>query len=146
MVIPALAFCDFDSVSRLPQPKRYTQHFLDLSIHIRQRRLELQVSQDDLAQQLDVTKETISYWETKQINPDITQFPKIIAFLGYIPFDDETDTLGGKIKAYRYSNGLSQRKLALLLGVSFTAIKSWEENEFTPTPVHHKQLTELLGI
>jgi len=108
--------------------------------------MELQVSQDDLAQLLGVTKDTVVYWETKQIAPDITQFPKIIAFLGYNPFEDETGALGGKIKEYRYLHGLSQRKLASLLGVSFSAIKSWEENEFTPTIEHQKQLNELLGI
>jgi len=145
-MIPALAFCDFDAVRRLPQPKRNTEHLLDLSNHIRQRRMELQMSRDDLAQLLDVTKDTVVYWETKQIAPNIMQLPKILAFLGYNPFEDETGTLGGKIKEYRYRNGLSQRKLASLLAVSVSAIKSWEENAFKPTSEHQERLKELLGI
>jgi len=145
-MIPALAFCDFDAVRLLPQPKRRTEQLLDLSNHIRQRRMELEMSLDDLAQLLGVTKDTVVYWETQQIAPNITQLPKIIAFLGYNPFEDETGTFGGKIKEYRYRNGLSQRKLASLLAVSVSALKSWEENAFTPTIEHQKVLSELLGI
>jgi DNA-binding XRE family transcriptional regulator len=145
-VIPALAFCDFDAVRQLPPLKRYVASFLDLATHIRQRRIDLRLSQDDLAELFGVTKDTIVYWETQQIAPDITKFPMILAFLGYNPLAGETDTLAGKLKQYRYVHGLSQRKLARQLGVSFTALKSWEENEFTPNPEHHKRLDELLGI
>jgi DNA-binding XRE family transcriptional regulator len=144
-VIPALAFCDYDAVRQLPALKRYTEPFLDLGIHVRQRRIELHESQDDIALQFGVTKDTIVYWENQQIAPVITKFPKIIAYLGYNPLAGETDTLGGKIKQYRYVHGLSQRKLAFRIGVSFTAVKSWEGNEFVPTPDHYLRLMELLG-
>jgi len=144
MVIPALAFCDFDAVRQLPPLKRYVAPFLDLGTHIRQRRIELHISRDTLAQLFAVTKDTIVYWETQQIAPDITKFPMIISFLGYNPLASETDTLGRKIKQYRYLHGLSQRKLAIQLGVSFTAVKSWEADEFTPIPEHYKRLIELL--
>jgi DNA-binding transcriptional regulator YiaG len=143
-MIPALAFCDFDAVSQISLFRRHTTSFLDLGRHIQERRTALQLSKDDLAALFDVTKDTIGYWETQQIAPDVTKFPMIIRFLGYNPFESDTDTLGGKITAYRYQNGLSQRKLARQLGVSFSAIKSWEENKFVPTSEHYQRLSGLI--
>ncbi|MEO7216324.1 helix-turn-helix domain-containing protein [Mucilaginibacter sp.] len=140
-----MAFCDVELVSKIHKPKRRANELLDFNTHIQQRRNKLGLSQEDLAHLFDVTKDTIIYWETEQVAPDITKVPKIIAFLGHNPLASETDTLGGKIKQFRYQNGLSQRKLATIIGVTPFTIRSWEMNEFLPAEGHYSLLMKLVG-
>lgn len=50
---------------------------LKVSSFIRQKRKEFNLTQDELANQLGVTKASISKWELAQSYPDITMLPKI---------------------------------------------------------------------
>lgn len=50
---------------------------LNISSYIRQRRKELNLTQDELAEKLGVTKASVSKWELAQSYPDITLLPKI---------------------------------------------------------------------
>jgi DNA-binding XRE family transcriptional regulator len=43
--------------------------------------------------------------------------PRIIEFLGYVPYDAQAKTLGEQIIAYRKLLGLTQKELARRLGV-----------------------------
>jgi len=93
---------------------------------------------------IGVSTDTITYWENGRFVPKVMFAPQIIAFLGYNPFQIETETLGGKVKHYRYQKGLSQKRFAKLLGVDPSTIKSWEENEFEPEPENSKKLAGYL--
>jgi len=52
---------------------------------IKQKRLNLEISQAALAKQLNIGTETIANWEHSRTIPDICRLPKIIEFLGYNP-------------------------------------------------------------
>lgn len=99
---------------------------------LRNRRIELQLLQKDVAAILDVTEDSITLWENNHAHAMINHYPKIISFLGYVPFPYETKTLGGKINLYRILCGLSYRNLGKLLGVDQTTIMKWESNQSVP--------------
>ena len=67
------------------------------------------------------------------MRPSLAQIPKIIEFLGLDPFETHSKNLADKIKAYRRVRGVSQKKLAELLGVNQTTLAGWEKGRHQPT-------------
>lgn len=103
-----------------------------ISDHIKARRLELKLRQEDAAKLLGVTDDSVRFWELGLSIPRIEHVPKVIEFLGYNPYPFETKTLGGRIRYYRLLHGLSHKKLGKLLGVDAATISTWETNKFKP--------------
>ena len=66
------------------------------------------------------------------MSPSLVHIPKIIEFLGRDPFEKETTTLDDKIREYRRVHGLSQRKLAGLIGIDPTTLARWERDGHQP--------------
>ena len=66
----------------------------------------------DVAEIIGVNVNTIMSWELNRYEPTIRYIPKIISFLGYIPFNAKDDSLAEKMKTYRMLNGLTQDQLA----------------------------------
>ena len=54
-------------------------------------------------------------------------------------------TLGEKIKACRQAAGMSQEKVAELVGVSRQAVTKWEANQSAPNTENLFKLAEILG-
>lgn len=115
-----------------------------LGDHIRKRRLDLGLRQQDVAATLGVTESAVTNWEKNQVAPYFTYLPKIIAFLGYIPppFDRVPDNIVERMKIYRLTHGLSREKFAKLIGVDETTVTKWERREHLPS----KKLIEKLSI
>jgi len=55
-------------------------------------------------------------------------------------------TLGEKIKMYRSQNGLSQEKIAELVGVSRQAVTKWESGQSAPSTTNLITLAEIFKI
>jgi len=55
-------------------------------------------------------------------------------------------TLGEKIKMYRSQNGLSQEKIAELVGVSRQAVTKWESGQSAPSTANLITLAEIFKI
>ncbi|MEN9284836.1 MAG: helix-turn-helix protein [Verrucomicrobiota bacterium] len=53
--------------------------------HVRKRRLELKLSQKQLAKLLDSTHDTISSWELGQSKPQAKYRQRVVKWLGYDP-------------------------------------------------------------
>jgi transcriptional regulator with XRE-family HTH domain len=100
-----------------------------LGDHIKKRRMDLKLTQRELAGRLGISKDTIRFWEKNQAKPSLAKIPKIIEFLGYDSFKKETDSLGARIRQFRRVRGLTQRKLAELLGVDPKTPAGWERGE-----------------
>jgi len=115
-------------------------HIKSLGDHIKKKRLDLKIFQKEAAKKIGVDETTIWLWENNRVEPSISFIPKIIGFLGYIPFDTKYSSLGEKIIAFRRIHGLSQKKLSSLLGIDSTTIGSWERGEHKPS----KELLEKL--
>lgn len=123
----------------------YNESPTTLGGKIRNKRLELKLLQKDVALLIGVSEDAVTYWENNRNQPQIQYYPKLIEFLGYFPFDIDTSIIGGRIKMFRYKNGLRQRKLGKLLGVDESTISSWERNENTPLEIHMKKLLKLFN-
>jgi transcriptional regulator with XRE-family HTH domain len=139
-----LPFCDLSLSGKLRLPDKYPRELKTIADHLRKRRFDLKLSQPQVAKIVGVSTDTITYWENGRFVPKVMFAPEIIDFLGYNPFQFETETLGGKVKYYRYQKGLSQKRFAKLLGVDPSTIKSWEENEFEPEAENSKKLAGYL--
>ena len=81
-------------------------------------------------------------WELNRRAPKIQSFPKIIDFLGYVPFS-MGESFPEKLKAYRKLRGLTQQALADALGVVLPTVQTWEAGIHQPMP---KMRERVLGI
>jgi transcriptional regulator with XRE-family HTH domain len=70
--------------------------------HIRKRRLDLGLLQLEVATMIEVTESTIWNWE-HGTEPELRHMPKIIEFLGYVPFECPGDPLG-KLRYFKLVN------------------------------------------
>src|ERR1035441_9352714 len=142
-LIPALPFCHAELRAPKPKPSHYPQQPNTLGDHIRSRRLDLDLLQSDVAEQIGVDATTICNWESNASIPAIRHIPAILQFLGYDPFPP-AQTLGERLATARKVMGLSQRKLALLLGVDSGTWQSWEAGEHKPTGGSVEKVEEFL--
>ncbi len=93
--------------------------------------------QKEVAKIVGVSEDCITYWENGRSEPQIQFMPYIIEFLGYMPIELNTSTLGGKIKAYRIKHGLSHKRMGKILGVDGSTIGVWETKN---TVGHNKKV------
>jgi len=54
-------------------------------------------------------------------------------------------TFGDHLRARRLALGLKQREVAVLIGVSQSAIQHWEDNSDLPNPVRMPSVVRFLG-
>lgn len=101
--------------------------------HIRKTRIERDLTQKDVALVLGVDEDSIVSWEMRGTEPMVQHYPKIIRFLGYYPFMEDTETLGGTLLMSRRMHGLSANELGKWLGVHGTTILSYEKNKTVPS-------------
>jgi len=90
------------------------------------------MTQEEVATRLQTTADTVRNWENNRSSPAIQYMPKIIEFLGYIPFETQFEELGQKIRAYRQLLGLRQKDLARQLGVDPTTVRYLEKGKHKP--------------
>ena len=95
--------------------------------HIRKRRLDLRKDQRWGSHAIGVSVETISSLERGAHEPALEYMPKVVEFLGYVPFET-CKTLGERIRLYRMSLGLTQVEFARKLGVTHSTVRSWEND------------------
>jgi transcriptional regulator with XRE-family HTH domain len=87
-----------------------------LKEHILRKRLDLGLSQRELAEELNITKNAVNSWENGRSEPELRLYPKIMGFLGYCSIQ-YPKTLGEKLELYRTHQGLSYLKLGQMMGV-----------------------------
>jgi transcriptional regulator with XRE-family HTH domain len=91
-----------------------------------------------------VDKTTIMNWERGHRTPAIRHIPKIIRFLGYVPFS-VGDSLPERLKAYRQIHGISRKKLARILGVDEGTVSRWETGQRRPAEAYRERIEALIG-
>lgn len=142
--IPALPFSK--SQKTYPREKFIKSHNILKTIgdHIKKWRVDRGLRQKDVANKLGISVDTLANWEVRNTVPAIKQMPLIIQLLGYLPFEIDTSTLGGKIAFYRHIQGLSQRELAIEIGVNESTIFHYEKGTHCPQLHIFKKLKNLL--
>jgi len=127
-----LPFCHVELRAAKPKHERYPNEINTLGDHLRSHRLDLNLLQVQVAEQIDVDKTTVCNWESNATTPAIRYIPAILEFLGYDPFPP-AQTFADRLTTARKVLGLSQRKLALSVGVDPGTLQSWEAEEHKPT-------------
>ena len=95
--------------------------------------------QKEAAERIGVTTDTITNWELNRTEPEIQYLPKIIAFLGYVPFSPG-ESFPERLKAYRMLKGLTQWQLARELDVDPTTVRKWESGKSQPRKETREQV------
>jgi transcriptional regulator with XRE-family HTH domain len=142
--IPALPFCHVSIKGERPLPKTYPKELKTIGDHIRKKRLDLKLHQYEIAPLIGVNKTTIFNWERNYSSPKLRQIPKIIEFLGYIPFE-EPKTLGERIIYYRRLTGMIQKELAGKLNIDPTTLARWEREEREPRDNYKEILAAIIN-
>jgi len=102
-----LPTCHIILKSSKPETKPYPKELITYGDHLRKKRLDLSLHQQQVAKIIHVTTDTITNWELNRTKPDIKYIPSIISFLGYTP----TTTIH-PIKEYRIQRDLTQKTMA----------------------------------
>jgi transcriptional regulator with XRE-family HTH domain len=136
-----LPFCQLAFRASKPLQKPYPKALKTLGDHLRKRRLDLALTQKDVAKRLGADETSVWNWEKNRSSPALRFVPRIIEFLGYVPDDTQPETLGQRIVAFRRLRGLTQKELARRLAVDPSTISGWERGEHQPS----RHLTSIVG-
>lgn len=140
-----LPFCRLALRCSRPRSSEYPRELKTIGDHLRARRLDLRLRQQDVAKKISVNRQTICNWEVGRDQPDFWYMPKVIEFLGYDPRPaTETDSLRNKLLAFRLKHGLTQKLFAARLRVNTCTLISWESGRVTPTPECLARVREIL--
>jgi len=147
------------SVSRTGTPKFWRHSYPigkqpnTIGEHLRKKRFELGLKQSQAAREMQVSKLTLSLWETDKVYPKWAQQPKITTFLGYDPFTNPAlgappsnkpigvailspnspISLGQAIRAERIKQRKTCKMFAAELGVSVKTLWLWEADRNAPS-------------
>jgi DNA-binding transcriptional regulator YiaG len=113
---------------------------------IKDLRQEKNLSQSELAEQLDVSAGTVSNWEREESNPGSSMVEQIKSLPYHKEADEEAEEVsftGEDLKELRQDQGLSQSELAEVLGVSAGTISNWERGKGSPSEGAVEKLRKL---
>jgi DNA-binding XRE family transcriptional regulator len=112
--------------------------------HIRKHRMDLKLFQEDVANIIGVSECTVYNWEKRGHEPEIKHIPKIIKFLGYVPFDCPGDVMG-KLSYFKKIKGFSFLELGKLLGRDPDLLSSWLSHYKKPYPRNLDDINRFLS-
>ncbi len=92
---------------------------------------------------IGVDEVTVYNWEKNRSSPRLQHTPKVVEFLGYVPFKKEPEKLGERIVYYRRLAGMAQKELARKLGVDPSILAKWEKGESEPRSIFQELLFNL---
>lgn len=144
MCIHALPFCH-EQVSVSKRLHGYPQAPEHIGEHLKTRRLDLGLLQQDAAEQLGVSVFTVINWETGETQPQVERGPGIIEFLGYDPMPGAT-SFCHEVWKLRWRTGCTQRELARSLEVNETTIRDWERGEHRPSERLRRRFERLVEV
>jgi len=124
-------------------PKGYHQNPQTIGENIRKKRVDLGLLQRQVADMIGVRKDSIYNWE-RGVQPGLRFMPKVIEFLGYVPFIQPTDTLG-RLAYYKRINGLSYEGLSAQVGIHFEQLQAWLTGRTTPNKNSMYRIEDILA-
>lgn len=135
----------YDLVLQRPKelPKGYVYSPKTIGEHIRKRRLDLGLLQIEVAKIIGVTESTIWNWE-HGTEPEIRYMPKIIEFLGYVPFEYNLDNPIDRLRYFKLINGLSYEKLGELMNRDPEQLTDWLSGRSKPCKRNMKMIEKFL--
>jgi DNA-binding transcriptional regulator YiaG len=129
--------------SEKPLKQSYPDNPQSVGEHIRKKRIDSNKTQLEVAIISGVDEDTITGWELGRYVPQVHWYPAVITYLGYYPFDHETETIAGKLLQVRYCNGWSCKEFAKVLGVDTATVRRWELRKSVVQPKSHQKIIKL---
>jgi transcriptional regulator with XRE-family HTH domain len=156
-----LPFCDRRvSVPRKDVAPVWTRSFpiskepKTLGEHLKKKRFQIGLRQDESAVKLEVSCKTLSDWETDRLYPSLPMQPRLVDYLGFDPFvdlalgkskgnetygvaflaPDSKATTGQRIRGWRIGLKKTRKQMAFDLGVSVKTLWGWENDLWLPGP------------
>ncbi len=123
-------------------PKGYPLHLKTLGDHIRKRRLDLGLSQQEVATIIGVSESTVWNWE-HGTEPELRYTPRILEFIGYIPFECPEDPVE-KLRYYKLINGLSYEQLGRLMRRDPEQLTDWLSGRVSPCRENRQMIAKFL--
>ncbi|MFQ5675836.1 MAG: helix-turn-helix domain-containing protein [bacterium] len=114
--------------AKKPSHLVYPKTLKTLGDHIRKRRLDLGLFQEQIARRIGVDAVTVYNWERNRNSPHLRVIPKIIAFLGYAPCQP-AKSLPEKLLSCRRLLGLSQKQMAKMIGIDPYTLGKFERGK-----------------
>jgi len=111
-------------------PKGYILQPKTIGEHVRKRRMDLGMLQREVAVKIGATGSSVYNWE-RGTEPELIHIPKIIKFLGYVPFECPDDLLG-RLRYYKLINGMSFERLGAAMGRDPEQLVDWMSNGMKP--------------
>jgi transcriptional regulator with XRE-family HTH domain len=123
-------------------PQGYPVEPRTLGEHIRKRRLDLGLHQSEIARQIGVTESTVWNWE-HGTEPELIHIPAVLAFLGYVPWDEPADPVG-RLSHFKKVKGLSFERLGALMGRDPEQLGDWLSGRHVPCKRNIRQIEKFL--
>ena len=142
----ALPFLPVPVTTLIPRKTMQLEENAPIGQHIRKKRLDLKLLQREVADLVGITEECMTNWENGKSVPQIQYMPKLIQFLGYNPLELDDNTLAGRIKNYRVTQGLSHKKMGKLIGVDASTIAAWESAKSIPKELNIELINKVIQI
>jgi transcriptional regulator with XRE-family HTH domain len=124
-------------------PKGYPHEPVTIGEHIRKRRFDIGLLQIEVARMIGVTESTVWNWE-HGTEPELRHMPKIIKFLGYVPFECPEDPIG-RLRCFKQVNGLSYSRLGELMGRDPEQLTDWLRGRIKPCEKNIKRIAGFLA-
>src|SRR3990170_6866938 len=128
MDTPAVPFCHRTFSVGRPVLRRYERTKVPdgtLGAAFRVRRWSRGVDQKQAAQEIGVSVKTYCGWETNRSEPDLSNIPAAIRFLGF-DWRPQSVILGERIRRARTAAGLSIKALAAVVGLDPSTVGECE--------------------
>lgn len=124
----------------------YITNPVTLGEKIRNRRLALGLTQQEASKKLGIERGGLVDWENNNTSPAIEFYPAIVRFLTFFPFEIDTSNIGGRVRHYRFSNGLSQDNFGKMTGIGPATIFRIEQGIGTLSKKTKRRLNKVLPL
>ena len=131
--------------TKTPINSGYPAELKTLGDYFRKTRLDLGLSQTDVAKMLNVTTDTITGWELNRHKPTARFAKSIIAFLGYIPFNIRCLSVGKRLYFARLITGMTQKQVANLIGCDVSNLRRIELEQRKPFAKTHERIQDFIN-
>jgi len=106
--------------------------------------MDLKLSQKEVAGIVGVSECTVYNWEKIGRQPEIEHMPRVIEFLGYIPFPCPEDVLG-RVAYLKKIKGLTLPELGKLMGRDPEQLSDWLSFRKKPRPQNLEDINRFLA-
>ncbi len=126
-------------------PKGYPKVPTRIGEHIRKARMDRNLTQLAVSTIFRVSEQTILHWEKDLTEPELVHIPKIIEFLGYMPFErPPIEDVVRNLDFYKKVNGLSYERLAKVMNRHPEQLTDWISGRIKPSQKNLQLIAKFL--